>query len=116
MPDWSWIEGLAVAVTATDRTGRIIAMNARAREEFAGDGALVGTNVLDCHPEPARSKTAVLYREQRDNHYTIQKHGRRKIIHQLPWYRDGRFAGIVEISVPLPEHLPHFDRDIPGGG
>jgi hypothetical protein len=29
----------------------------------------------------------------------------------MPWYQDGKFAGIVEISIPIPDDLPHFDRD-----
>jgi hypothetical protein len=29
----------------------------------------------------------------------------------MPWYQDGEFAGVVEISIPIPDELPHFDRD-----
>ncbi|MGE5235845.1 MAG: PAS domain-containing protein [Acidobacteriota bacterium] len=108
-----WVEGVPVAVTVTDADGIIIAMNARSRESFApeGGGALIGSSVFACHPEPARRQTEALFRERAANHYTIRKGGRRKIIHQLPWYRDGTFGGFVEISVPIPDDLPHFDRD-----
>lgn len=27
------------------------------------------------------------------------------------WYVGGAFAGMVEISIPIPDELPHFDRD-----
>ena len=110
MPDW--IEQLQVAVTVTDAAGTITAMNARSCETFAADGgaALVGESVFACHPEPARSKTHALYASAQPNHYTISKHGQRKIIHQLPWFKDGAFAGFVEISIPIPAELPHFDR------
>lgn len=30
------------------------------------------------------------------------------MIHQLPWFFDGVFAGLVEIAVDVPEKLPHF--------
>ncbi len=113
MPDqFAWVEELPVAITVTDEHGTIIAMNARSRETFAADGggALVGRSVFDCHPEPARARTLELCERREANHYTIAKRGRRKIIHQLPWTRDGRFAGFVEISIPIPEELPHFDR------
>lgn len=108
----AWVEQLPVAVTVTDREGTILAMNACSREAFAGDGgeALIGQSVFACHPEPARSKTVALYASQQANHYTISKNGRRKVIHQLPWFSEGTFAGIVEISIPIPETLPHFDR------
>lgn len=108
-----WDEEAPVAITVTDEHGVIVRMNARARETFAkdGGGALVGRSVLDCHPEPARAKLAALLADRRANHYTIRKHGQRKIIHQIPWYRDGRYAGLVELSIPIPADLPHFDRD-----
>ncbi len=111
-----WIEELPAAVTVTSADGTIVAMNARAREAFAADGggALVGRSVFACHPETAQAKTRELYRRQAANHYSIAKNGRKKIIHQLPWFENGAFAGFVEISVPIPDELPHFDRDRQG--
>lgn len=112
-----WTFEAPIAITVTDAKGTIIEMNAKSRETFAKDGgaALIGRSVFDCHPEPARTQTLELFREQRENHYTITKNGRRKIIHQIPWYKDGKFAGFVEISIPLPDAIPHFDRGQPGG-
>lgn len=109
-PDW--IEGLPVAITVTDAAGTIVGMNAKSKETFAADGgaALLGTSLFACHPEPALTKTKNLYRRQAANHYTIRKAGRKKIIHQVPWFKDGAFAGFVEISVPIPDELEHFDR------
>lgn len=107
-----WVTELPLAVTVTDARGTIIEMNARSAETFAADGGLglVGRSVLDCHPEPARTKTAALYRDRAPNHYTIRKNGQKKIIHQVPWYRGGAFAGFVEFSFAIPDELPHFDR------
>ncbi len=109
----SWIEEFPVAITVTGADGEILAMNARSRESFAAEGgaALLGTSVFDCHPEPALAKTRALFARRTPNHYTIRKSGRRKIIHQIPWYDGGAFAGFVEISIPIPDELPHFDRD-----
>jgi len=113
-----WLLELPAAVTVTDAEGRIVEMNRRAQETFAAEGGaeLLGRSLFDCHPEPARARLRALFASQRPNHYTIQKGGRRKIIHQLPWFRDGVFAGMVELSVPLPAELPHFDRDRPKQG
>jgi transcriptional regulator with PAS, ATPase and Fis domain len=112
MSNPDWIEGLPVAVTVTSADGTIIAMNARSRETFASDGggALIGRSVFDCHPDAARAKTMRLYQERKPNHYTIRKNGQRKIIHQVPWFENESFAGFVEISIPIPDELPHFDR------
>ena len=108
-----WVTTVDMAVTVCDAAGTITEMNERAAQGFAKQGgrALVGTNVLDCHPEPSRSKLAAMMREARPNTYTVEKGGRRKLIHQAPWFRDGVFAGFVEISIALPEALPHFVRD-----
>ncbi len=109
----AWPEEFPAAITVTDADGTILEMNARSRETFAkdGGGALVGRSVFDCHPEPSLSRTRKLYEERRPNHYTIRKAGQRKIVHQVPWYRDGAFAGFVEITFPIPDEMPHFDRD-----
>ena len=108
-----WVNELAAAITVTDAAGRICEMNAHSIATFAtsGGAALVGSDVLACHPEAVREKVARLYKTHQPNHYTIRQHGQRKIIHQMPWYQDGEFAGVVEISIPIPDELPHFDRE-----
>lgn len=108
-----WVAGIPVAITVTGADGTITHMNPRSAETFAKEGgaALVGSSVFLCHPEPARTRTVELYRTQEANHYTISKAGQKKIIHQIPWFREGVFAGFVEISIPIPEDLPHFSRD-----
>jgi hypothetical protein len=105
----NWARELPAAVTVCDRNGVIIEMNDKAKRTFSGD--LVGKNVMDCHPEPARAKLAELLATGRSNVYTIEKKGVKKLIYQSPWYQDGRFAGLVEISLELPATLPHFRRD-----
>jgi transcriptional regulator with PAS, ATPase and Fis domain len=107
-----WIQELGASVTVTDEEGRIVEMNAAACATFAGSGgeALVGRDLLDCHPGASREKVARLFEARVPSHYTISKGGARKIIHQLPFWKEGRFAGFVEISIPIPEDLPHFDR------
>lgn len=112
-PNVDWAEGLAAAVTVSSADGTILAMNAAARAVFERDGgaALIGRNLRDCHPAEANRKIARIVATGEPNHYTIRKRGRRKIIHQLPWLKDGVVAGIVEISIPIPDDMPHFDRD-----
>lgn len=113
MDQLGWVNEIYMAVTVTDADGTILAMNQESVQTFAEEGgaALVGTNVLDCHPEPARSQLAGMLATERPHHYTISKGGQRKAIHQLPWYRDGVFAGFVELAIPIGDDLPHFDRD-----
>ena len=108
-----WAKELPAAITICDNKGRILDLNARAAEAFAADGGrkLIGRNVLDCHPEPARTKLSGMLEAGRSNVYTIQKGGKKKLIFQSPWYAKGRYSGFVEISIEIPEALPHFNRD-----
>jgi hypothetical protein len=107
-----WVQGFPASITVCDRTGVLLEMNDRAAQVFAADGGrdLIGRNMLDCHPEPARGKTERLLASGATNVYTIEKQGVKKLIYQAPWYRDGQFAGLVELSIELPADLPHFVR------
>jgi len=111
--DFAWLEGMAVAATVCDRDGICRYMNEQAARQFAKDGgrALVGKSLLDCHPEPARSHFRAQLATPSTNTYTIEKHGKWKLIQQLPWWRDGEFSGVIELGLEIPSVLPHFIRD-----
>lgn len=108
-----WFKEFPGAITITDAKGVIVAMNDQSVQQFAGDGGLdlIGKNVMDCHPEPARSKLIDLMNSPRVNTYTIQKSGRKRLIYQAPYFKEGQFAGLVELGLEIPEELPYFDRD-----
>lgn len=101
------LDDITAAVTVCDAQGTIVYMNDRSAEVFASDGgrALLGSNIYDCHPEPARSTLKELMESGRTNVYTIEKNGRRKIIFQSPCR-----GGMAEISFELPEEMRHFIR------
>ncbi len=113
MSGHAWVKEFPGAVTVCDTEGRILEMNDRSLETFAADGgpALLGTNVLDCHPEPSRTKLRGMMEGRRVNVYTIQKNGKKKLIYQAPWFKDGVYAGFVELSLEVPWDMPHFDRN-----
>ncbi len=112
MSSAQWTRQFPASITVCDRQGVLLEMNDRAAEVFAADGGLdlIGRNMLDCHPEPARRKTLDLLESHGTNVYTIEKHGVKKLIFQSPWYLDGEFAGLVELAIELPAVLPHFVR------
>jgi transcriptional regulator with PAS, ATPase and Fis domain len=107
-----WMKEFPGAITVCNEKGVMLEMNDRAIESFKDDGgaALIGKNVLDCHPEPAREKLRQLLQEKSANIYTIEKKGVKKIIYQSPWYKNGAFAGLVEFSLVIPNEMPHFVR------
>jgi hypothetical protein len=112
MSEHEWVRAFPAAITVCDREGVILEMNERSVKTFADDGgaALVGTNVLDCHPEPSRTQLKGMLVSGKANVYSIEKAGVKKLIYQSPWYRDGAYAGFVELSLEVPFELPHFVR------
>ena len=108
----NWTNEFPGAITVCDAQGVILEMNERAAQGFQADGgrALIGENLLDCHPEPARSKLRELMSTRRKNVYTIEKNGVWKLIYQTPWFEKGEYRGFVELSLEIPAEMPHFIR------
>jgi len=113
MADHSWVHEFPVAITVCDPSGIILEMNDRAVKAYQSQGGikLIGTNMLDCHPEPARTKVQGLLKTRQANVYTIEKGGVKKLIYQAPWSQEGRYSGFVELSLEIPAQMPHFIRD-----
>jgi transcriptional regulator with PAS, ATPase and Fis domain len=112
MSDHAWIKEFPAAVTVCDAEGIILEMNDKSARTFEADGGynLIGSNMLDCHPGLSRQKTERLLAAKTKNVYTIEKNGVKKLIYQSPWYKDGEYAGFVEISLEIPFEMPHFVR------
>lgn len=112
MPDW--VTKLPGAVTVSDREHRIVYMNdaAAATWEAKGGRDLLGTDLMACHNPRSRAMIEELLNTGGTNVYTIEKNGAKKLIFQSAW-RDltGTVAGLVELSLVLPEGMPHFVRD-----
>lgn len=107
-----WCKEFPAAMTVCDKDGIILQMNDKSLQTFAKDGGekLLGSNVLDCHPEPSRSKLKKMLESGQTNCYTIEKNGVKKMIYQAPWYQGGQYKGFVEISLEIPFTMPHFVR------
>jgi len=108
-----WVKEFSGAVTTSDSKGIILELNDKALEAFRDQGGegLIGTNVLNCHPEPARTKTKKLMEKRQVNIYTTEKNGAWQLIYQSPWYVNGEYRGFVELSLDIPAKIPHFIRD-----
>ena len=110
--DYPWVYEFPSAITVCDKDGKIIYMNKKSEKTFEKYGGenLIDKNVLDCHPEPARSKLKTMLEQGFSNSYTIEKNDIKKLIHQSPWYDDGIYKGFVEISIEIPFDMPHNIR------
>lgn len=86
---------LNLAITVCDENGKILEMNDASEKVNLKPGMppIIGKNVLDCHPEPAKSKLAGMLKEPQTNVYTIEKNGVKKLIYQTPLVRERRLQG-----------------------
>jgi len=101
-----------MAITISDKDGKIIEMNDRSAMTFQKSGGreLIGKQLMDCHPEKAQMIIMEMMSSPKTNAYTIEKEGLKKLIYQTPWYENGEFGGLVEFSIIIPMDMPHFKR------
>lgn len=107
-----WAKEFPGAVTVCDADYTIIYMNDKAAATFGPEGGfgLLGTDLRKCHQSRSNEIMARILESGEPNTYTIEKKGVHKLIYQAPWRREGRIAGLVELSLVIPAELPHFVR------
>jgi transcriptional regulator with PAS, ATPase and Fis domain len=113
--NFEWLDHIEAGVTVCDREGVILFMNAHSAESFKDQGGkeLVGKSLYGCHLETSNRWIREMMRDGASNVYTIEKNGKKKFIWQAPWREDGVCKGLIEIHMPIPAEIPHFNRDIP---
>jgi hypothetical protein len=57
-----------------------------------------------------RPKLEGMLASHEKNVYTIEKNGVKKLIFQTPWFKNGQYAGFVEMSLEIPFEMSHFVR------
>jgi transcriptional regulator with PAS, ATPase and Fis domain len=112
MNEINWAGELGVAITVSDKSGKILYMNDKSVSTFEKQGgkSLVGTNLSQCHKPESWSKILEILNTGTANSYTIEKNGLKKLIYQAPWYEKGKIAGLVELSIEIPAIMDHFVR------
>lgn len=110
--DVAWAEEFNGAITVCDVNGIIVYMNQYSIQQFEkyGGVTLLGSSLIDCHPEPSRTKLKEMLEEQSENIYTTEKDGVKTMIVQTPWKENGIFCGLVEISFQFDSDLPNYLR------
>ena len=112
MKTGTWIRELPVSITVCDTDGIIVEANEQAFRNYgkiAGE-SLIGKNIFDCHPAEAREKLAEMMAHQKTQVNFTKKDDQRKMFYQTPWFDNGIFKGLVEISFPLPAEIPTYER------
>jgi len=112
MKTFDWTKEFPGTVIVCDSEGIILEMNDKAAESYESEGGreLIGSNMLACHPKPAREKVEELLATREANIYTTEENGIKTLIYQSPWYKDGQYAGIVELELEVPFEMPHIVR------
>jgi transcriptional regulator with PAS, ATPase and Fis domain len=105
-----WIKEFPGAITICDTEGIILEMNDASIQFYAKDGGkeLIGKNLLDCHPEPSFSMLKNMLEKGLSNIHTEEENGHKKLIYQVPFYQNGKPAGLVEFLLPLPGDAAHI--------
>ena len=108
----NWLKEIDIAVTLCDKSGKIVYMNDKSVKTFINDGGenLIGKDVLECHPEPARTQLSDMLKSKTKNVYTIEKNGTKKLILQIPYTNEGKYKGFAEFSFEIPFEMNHFIR------
>jgi len=103
---------LPFAITVCDTNAIILYMNDRSINTFQkyGGEAIIGTSLFLYHHGASAIKLKELLDTATKNAYTIEKNGVKKLIYQSPWYKDEKFAGLIELSLEIPMEMPHFVR------
>lgn len=108
LPDWA--KEMNCAITVCDTGGVILYMNDKAKETYASHGNLIGKNLMGCHNERSKGIIRHLLESGGQNVYTIEKKGLRKLIYQSARKENGIVKGLCEISIVLPDEMPHYIR------
>ena len=110
--DFEWFESIPCAVTVCDRKYKILYMNEMSAEvnEENGGKALIGKNLMDCHPPEAQEKLREVMASRKPYAFTVERKGVKKLAFQSHWRRNGRVAGIVEMYFELPRNIPNLRR------
>jgi len=103
----NWVSELPIPITVCDENGIILSMNLKSIELFNEDGGqnLIGKSLLDCHPEPSKTKLLMMMNTHLPNTYVSEIDGKSSLIHESPWFENGVFKGYVEFNIPLPSNI-----------
>jgi transcriptional regulator with PAS, ATPase and Fis domain len=107
MNNEDWIEEFPGMISVCDTEGKILVMNKKIADYFTSSGGkeLVGTSLFDCHGPASGAQVRQLLANKKLDVYVAEENGTLELAIHAPWYKDGIFAGLVEITVPLENEI-----------
>lgn len=105
----NWLKEFSAAITVCDVNGKIIDMNNKSDKVYSEKGGyqLIGKNLFDYHNENSIGIIKDLLATGKNNVYTVEKNGIKKLIYHAPWYEDGKVKGLVELMFEIPLDMPN---------
>jgi len=112
MTNIDWVKEFPGGIVISDAQGIIVDMNDVDEQAFAdlGGRKLIGTHLIDCHNDYSNHIIQEMIDMKRNNIYTVEKQGEKELVVQTPWYKNGEYAGLIEITLPLSGDIPHIKR------
>lgn len=107
---FDYLENADFSATVCDNEGKVVYQNVQSRRN---DGDVLGQNLYNCHSKKTGEKIKHMITTGENNTYAIVKQGKHYLIRHSPWYEaeGGKVAGLIELSIPLPDVYPTFNRD-----
>ena len=109
-----WTKEFSASINICDREGILIYLNDKAIRSLEKEGGekLIGTNLIDCHPEgESRNKFVEMLNNGTVNCYIIERENKKKFVYQAPWFTEGEFKGLAEIIIEIPRELIIHKKD-----
>lgn len=113
MKNLYWTKEIDAEISVCDENGIIVEMNDKSIKAFKEEGGekLIGTKLIDCHPDSAKKKLAELIASKNPNYYTTEKNGVKHFVYHTPWFENGIYKGYAEMILDIPFEIPHYVRD-----
>lgn len=98
-----WVEEFPGMISVCDVNGKILVLNKKIAEYFSSSGGekLIGSNLFDCHGQTSGQEIHQLMTQKKADVYIAEEKGEKELVIHSPWYQEGVFAGLVEITLPF---------------
>lgn len=108
---FDYLEHTHFAATVCDKQGFVLYQNRCASER---DGDVVGKNLFECHNAHSNKMIRHMMATGESNTYEVVRNGRRRLVHQTPWFDtdESAVSGLIELSIDLPDTYPTLNKDI----
>jgi len=104
-----WAKEIDATLIVTDANNIVIHVNEAACEVFKAT-KLVGTELIAHHPKWAIPAVEELLDKKKPDCYTTETPQGKHFVYHTPWFKDGEYAGFVELVIPIRKDMRNIIR------